>query len=44
MLHTKYQSSWLSTFREEEFYVFFVPVNPRTGPVLTQGASYEQTW
>ena len=47
MLHTKYQSPTPSSFREEEFRSFpsfFQQVTPGTGSVLTQGASYEQTW
>ena len=46
----KISNSRPSTFREEEFrnLSFSVPmpelVNPTAGPVLTQGASYEQTW
>ena len=45
----KYQSSALSIFREEEFRSFqslflcFELVTPGTGPVLTLGASYEQS-
>ena len=40
----------IAHFRERGIpkFVFFVPmlelVNPTAGPVLTQGASYEQTW
>ena len=48
MLHTKYQSSMPSSFREEEFLSFpclflcFELVTPGAGPVFTLGASYEQ--
>ena len=50
MLHTKYQSSAPSSLREEYFQSFpslllcFKLVTPGAGPVLTPGASYEQTW
>ena len=50
MLYTKYQSSRPSSFREEEFWSFpplllcFTIVTPGAGPILTPGASYEQTW
>ena len=51
MLHTKYQSSALSSFREEEIlkFSFFVPMcrtcdSPGPEPVLTQGTSYEESW
>ena len=49
-LHTKYQSSALSSFREEEFQSFpslflcFELATPGAGPVLTPGASYEQSF
>ena len=48
MLHTTYQSSTPSRFREEEFYRWaslFLCDNlfPQAGPVLTPGALYEQT-
>ena len=50
MLHTKYQTSAPSSFRKEEFWSFpslfpcFELVTPGARPVLTQGASYEQSW
>ena len=50
ILHTKYRSSALSSFREEEFQSFpslflcFELVTPGVGPVLTPGISYEQSW
>ena len=50
MLHTKYQSSTPSSFRDEKFwkqaslFICFKLVIPWTGPVLTPGASYEQIW
>ena len=50
MLHTKYQTSAPSSFREEEFWSFpslflcFELVTPGARPVLTPGASYEQSW
>ena len=46
----KYQSSALSSFREEEFRSFpslflcFELVTPGAGPVLTPGTSSEQSW
>ena len=49
MLHTKYQSSAPASFRKEDFKNFpclllcFKPVTPGAGPVLTPGASFEQT-
>ena len=49
MLHTKYQSCMPSIFREEEFWRWaslFLCSNlwpPGVRPVLTPGASYEQT-
>ena len=48
-IYTKHESSVLSSFREEEFWSFpclflcFELVTPRAGPVLTLGASYEQS-
>ena len=50
MLHTKYQSSAPPWFRKEEFwsfpslFLYFELVTPRVRPVLTPGASYEQSW
>ena len=48
---TKYQSFSPSSFRKQEFFkfsFFFSPifqfVTSRMAPVLTPGASYEQTW
>ena len=45
-LHTKYQSSRPSIFREEfwSWSSLFHFGTPWAGPVLTPGASYQQTW
>ena len=50
MRYTKYESSMPSSFTEEEFWrsasLFLCSKlwPPGSGPVLTPGASYEQTW
>ena len=50
MLYTKYESSRPSSLRGEEFrilHILFLYSNflpPGRGPILTPGASYEQTW
>ena len=50
MLHAKFQVSSHCAFTETRFFQVFLilayvkHVTPGAGPVLTQGAQFEQTW
>ena len=45
MLHTKYDGSMSSDFRQDFFHVFpIVSCDLGTGPFLNPGALFEETW